>query len=184
IFAGAPAARTQAGAIDSALLAFAGGLLQTALSLAFWPIQRYAPERRAIAQFYQELAHKVTAHVDPEHPLDVSTETAGTQWVLSSLAGDHSDEAERYVFLLNQAERIRLSLLVLGRLRRRLSRTGESAIEMKELLVFLRIASRLLALIGGSLRSGETPSSAPELLRSLDSAADPYRQGRKSQSAA
>lgn len=181
VFAGAPAARTQAGALDPALLAFAGGLLQTALSLAFWPIQRYAPEHRAIAQFYQELARKVTAHVDPEHPLDVGSETAGTQWVLASLSGDRTDEAEHYVFLVNQAERIRLSLLVLGRLRRRLSHTDEGAADVNELLAFLRIASKLLALIADSLRGGQAPSSVTELLRSLDSAAARYRGRRKSQ---
>lgn len=33
----------------SGLYAFAGGLLQTLLSLALWPLRRYRPERRALA---------------------------------------------------------------------------------------------------------------------------------------
>ncbi len=36
----------------SGLLALGGGLLQTVLALAFWPIRRYVPERRALANFY------------------------------------------------------------------------------------------------------------------------------------
>ena len=40
----------------SGVLALAGGLLQTGLSIAMWPVRRYGPERRALAGFYQELA--------------------------------------------------------------------------------------------------------------------------------
>ncbi len=36
-------------------LALAGGLFQTALSVAFWPVHRYDPERSALASFYLEL---------------------------------------------------------------------------------------------------------------------------------
>jgi len=37
----------------SGLLALAGGLLQTGLSIAMWPVRRYEPERRALAGYYQ-----------------------------------------------------------------------------------------------------------------------------------
>jgi hypothetical protein len=39
----------------SGLLALAGGLLQTGLSIAMWPARRYEPERRALAGYYQQL---------------------------------------------------------------------------------------------------------------------------------
>src|SRR5450432_260344 len=42
-------------------LALAGGLLQTAWSVAFWPVHRYDPERRALASLYLELANRAAA---------------------------------------------------------------------------------------------------------------------------
>src|SRR5580693_10583618 len=49
-------AMTPVAALQSALLAFGGGLLQTALAVASWPMRRYGPERRALAALYSELA--------------------------------------------------------------------------------------------------------------------------------
>ena len=48
----------------SGLLALGGGLLETALALAFWPIRRYVPERRALANLYAELARVAVAPVE------------------------------------------------------------------------------------------------------------------------
>src|ERR1700726_1345266 len=45
----------------SGVLALAGGLLQTALAAALWPVRRYDPERRALAKFYLELANRASA---------------------------------------------------------------------------------------------------------------------------
>src|ERR1700719_422809 len=45
----------------SGVLALAGGLLQTALSAALWPVRRYDPERRALEKFYLELANTAAA---------------------------------------------------------------------------------------------------------------------------
>jgi uncharacterized membrane protein YccC len=50
-------AMTPKAALQSALLAFGGGLLQTGLAVASWTMRRYLPERRALAAFYSELAH-------------------------------------------------------------------------------------------------------------------------------
>ena len=41
--------------IDSGLI-FGGGLLLTAFSIAAWPLQRYRPERLALAAVYRELS--------------------------------------------------------------------------------------------------------------------------------
>src|SRR5437016_6480593 len=39
-------------AVESALLALAGGLLQTGISVALWPVWRYEPERRALGELF------------------------------------------------------------------------------------------------------------------------------------
>jgi uncharacterized membrane protein YccC len=53
IYAAQPLTPKQA--VLSGLLALAGGLLQTGLSIALWPVQRYEPERRVLAALYKEL---------------------------------------------------------------------------------------------------------------------------------
>lgn len=50
----------------SGILALAGGLLQTSLSVALWPVRRYDPERRALNSFYLELANRAA---EPSRPL-------------------------------------------------------------------------------------------------------------------
>src|SRR6202050_5963471 len=49
-------AMTPVAALESGLLAFGGGLLQTGLAVASWPMRRYGPEGRALAALYSELA--------------------------------------------------------------------------------------------------------------------------------
>src|SRR5258707_7420338 len=51
-------------AVYAGLLAFAGGLLQTALSLALWAVRRYNPERKALGDLYAgvSLAAASTIH--------------------------------------------------------------------------------------------------------------------------
>src|ERR1035438_657372 len=48
-------------AVYAGLLAFAGGLFQTLLSVAFWPLRRYTAECRSLGQLYLELARIAAA---------------------------------------------------------------------------------------------------------------------------
>jgi hypothetical protein len=80
----------------SGLLALGGGLLQTVLALAFWPIRRYVPERRALAAFYAELARAAVAPPDVREAPPASAQSTQAQTALASLAGDYSIEGERY----------------------------------------------------------------------------------------
>ena len=127
IYAAQPLSTHQA--IISGLLALGGGLLQTALSVALWPVQRYEPERRALANFFLELAHLAETPVLPTASPAASLQSDQAQATISGLDYDDSLEALRYRSLLNQAERVRLGLLMLGRLRLRMEREspGEAA---------------------------------------------------------
>ncbi len=118
---------TPAQAANSALLVLGGASIQIALSIAPWPIHRYDPERRIISSLYAALAVIARSPTPPSLPAamlppPVSNQFSDAQDLLLSLTGDHTEEAERHIFLLNQAERIRLSLLNLGRSYRRLGR--------------------------------------------------------------
>ena len=55
VFSAQPA--TFGGALTSGLLVVAGGLVQTLLSIALWPVRRFVPEARALGALYASLAH-------------------------------------------------------------------------------------------------------------------------------
>lgn len=124
------------------LLAFAGGLLQTLLALALWPLRRYFPERRALGDLYLELSRAAAAPARVFEAPPASAQSTQAQQSLSGLDRDHSLEAERYRLLLSQAERMRLSLLTLARLRIRIERESPRLSKAKFLIDTSRSAHR------------------------------------------
>ena len=105
------------------LFALAGGLVETGLALAFWPLRRYVPERRALGNLYVGLS--LAAASPPETAAQSPPATAqsvAAQSALATLDQDHSVESERFRLLLIQAERMRVSALALSRLRARIGR--------------------------------------------------------------
>ena len=158
----------------SGLLALAGGLFQAVLSVALWPVQRYEPERRALSSVLSQLADAA------EKPLTTATMAPPTSLEsdqalesLSALGQDDNLDAVRYRSLLNQAERIRLSLLMLARLRLRMDRESRAHAAVAIVDLALARAAGVLRTIGKSLLSGaaETPadlfSTIPQLAKKL-----------------
>jgi uncharacterized membrane protein YccC len=151
-------------AVQAAALALCGGLLQTLLSIALWPVQRYEPERRALGALYSELARIAT------HPADAASAPLGTREIAQAhdavvnLATDMSLAALRYRSLLSQAERIRLSLVTLARLRHRLTREDAFHPAIAALDQFRENAGHLLEAVAQSLFSGKEPGLAADRL--------------------
>jgi len=135
-------------------LALLGGLLQILLSVALWPVRRYEPERRSLATLYAELARIAT------HPAEATTAPLGTREIaqaheaIANLATDMSLSALRYRSLLSQAERIRLSLTTLARLRARLTRENAHDSAIVTLDRYRANAAYLLNVIATSLLTG------------------------------
>ncbi len=162
----------------SGLLALGGGLLQTALALAFWPIRRYVPERRALSSLYAELARAAVAPVEVREAPPASAQSVQAQAALASLGGDHSDhsiDGERYRMLLSQAERTRLGVFALGRLRVRTAREAPGSAESALLDRYLEVASRVLHSIGEALLAAQPAESARAELEELQSLAEELR---------
>jgi uncharacterized membrane protein YccC len=156
-------------AVFAGLLALSGGLLQTALALAFWPLRRYVPERRALANLYTELSRTAASTVLAAAAPPASAESTEAQDALATLQAGYSIEAERHLLLLSQAERMRLSLLALARFRTRLQREDPSAAEINVLDRYLRICSQMLASLAESLLNGGAPlTELPDLQASAD----------------
>jgi uncharacterized membrane protein YccC len=141
-------------ALESALLAFGGGVLQTILSVALWPVNPYQPERRILASVYQSLADIAISPTGPAGapPATVSMNTA--QDAANSLSQDSSAEAERLSFLVNQAERIRLSLLGLRRLRQRIARDSTGAEVVAAIDRLLSLTAEILRSVSQSVAAG------------------------------
>jgi len=163
------------------LLAFCGGLLQTVLALAFWPLRRYVYEQRAVGNLYAEMARTAASPVRATEAPPASAQSTAAQNTLATLAADHSVEAERVRLLLSQAERMRLGLMVLGRLRTRLER--EESPESALLQHYFEICSRVLNSIARALQEGEAADSDPGSLRDLESLAERLRVDDRSHSA-
>jgi uncharacterized membrane protein YccC len=130
VYAAQPLTPVQA--LSSALLALGGGLLQTGLSVALWPVRRYSPERRALGTMLLALARAARVPVEAAKSPSATMESLQAQNALAGLSRDENAEAIRYRSLLSQAERVRVSLTVLSRLRMRLTResSGHPALEV------------------------------------------------------
>lgn len=161
-------------AFSSGLLVLAGALLQTILAVALWPVRRYFPERRALAALYAELARSAGSGRASEAPT-ASTQSFEAHKALASLNNDHSVEAERYVALLSLAERIRLALLALARLRVRIGR--ENGTPETEILEFSStLTSRMLNSVSEALAAGVKGNSQAGSLQALSDSAEKLRQ--------
>jgi uncharacterized membrane protein YccC len=143
----------------SGLLALGGGLLQTTLALALWPVRRYDPERRELSALYHDLAQAAASSIHASEAPPVTAQMLKAQKALATLGRDRSIESERYRSLLAQAERIRLCLMVLTRLRARIGREEGGDANVKTLDGFLACASRILQSVGDLVSiDGRTPS--------------------------
>lgn len=151
IYAAQPLTSQQAAL--SGILALAGGLLQTSLSVALWPVQRYEPERRALASFYLELAERAAEPLDATSAPLASIHSEQAQQALSGLERDPGADSMRYRALLNQGERMRLSLLMLLRLRLRMERENRDYPGVEVLTRYLDMASQILREVANLLFS-------------------------------
>jgi uncharacterized membrane protein YccC len=122
VFAAQPMPASKA--LPAGLLAFAGGLFQTLLAVISWLHRRYEPERRALGELYTSLRKMIDEHVDSSEAPPATSQSSEAGKALLALTRDYSLDAERYRSLLNQAERARLSIIAIKRLRARMRREG------------------------------------------------------------
>lgn len=136
-----------ADALAFAGLVLAGGLLQASLAIVAWPLQRFRPERLALAQVFRQLAdaarHPTASHLPPPT-------TQSLQDVQQLLQGPHRARgavAQTFRVLATLAERIRVELLALADLRQQLDgddhRAAADDVLETTAVVMLRIATAL-----------------------------------------
>jgi uncharacterized membrane protein YccC len=157
-------------------LAFSGGLLQTVLALIFWPVCRYEPEKRLLAQFYSQLSALARTRTGSAEAPPGSASSTQARLGLSAIERDRTLEGNRYHSLLNQAERIRLCLHILSRLRRRIERDigGASfALLLNDLLVS---SAAVLSSISNILAGNDSAELARDQASQVGSVAEVLRE--------
>ena len=138
-------------AAEAGALALCGGLLQTALSIALWPVNRYDPERRALGNLFLELADAAGKPTQAASVPPATVATTQAQEAIDAFGSDNSVECLRFRALLSQAERIRLSTMMLARLRLRMQRENSSHAAIAAIDRYLENASAILRAIAEAL---------------------------------
>lgn len=161
-------------ALYAGSLALVGGLLQTSLALALWPVRRSEPERRAIGDLYIGLSRLADTSFSASEAPPASGEFSDAHKVLSGAARGRFTQAERYWALLGQAERIRLSLLAIARLRARLEREPGTSCATADIDNFRRLGAKVMLEIGQSLLAGGSATLNPDSLNKVSRLAEAY----------
>lgn len=174
VYAAVPQAAGRA--VLAGLLAFAGGLVQTAVTLAFWPLRKYDPERRALSDLYLELSRVAASPLRGAQSPPATAQSLEAQTALAALDRDHSVESARFRLLLSQAERMRLSLLMLVRLRIRIEREDPGASAISILERCFEVCAGMLSTLGNSLLAGTPAGAAAEGLQELQTLAERLRE--------
>ena len=150
----------------AAALIFAGGLLQMLLAVAAWPLQRYRPERFALADVLRQLAR--TARVRP----DASQQPPVSQAALDALVMLHGEHRARgaamqsFRVLAELCERARIDLLSLSDLHARLG-DGAARTMLESLL---SQAASCLDLLANAVHDARPPSGMPPALDAMQAA--------------
>ena len=145
-------------AAAGAALIFAGGLLMMLFSVAAWPLQRYRPERQALAVVYRGLATlaRQRAQDDEDEPALSGAMTTLQQTLLGRYHA-RGRAMEAFGVMLELAERIRLELTALA--------DGSPAHAVP--LRFRARVARVLDHIAEALEEGVAPLAAERALQAL-----------------
>lgn len=148
------------------LLALGGGLLQTLLSICFWPVRPFEPEQLALASLYLGIARLSERSVHPAGSPAATVKTSDAAEALAARQGDHSEGSERLRALLDQGERIRVCLLTLRALRERAD-GGDHALSSL-LDDYFGAARKVLEAVAEMLRTGRSWEAEPRPVDAAD----------------
>jgi uncharacterized membrane protein YccC len=146
------------GALSGGGLIFAGGMLLAVFSIAAWPLQRYRPERLALAVVFRGLADLANK---PQRGAEAPGLTDAMNVLQLTLLGRHHARGramEAFRVLLELAERIRLELVAMAELEPERSGMGE---------MFRSDAARVLSATADALDAAEPPQRAERALATL-----------------
>ena len=140
-------------ALHVGLLVLAGGAGQALLAVTAWPLGRHAPERRALAALYSELAAAARRPPGTSAAPPATATVSAVRNTLYGLGHDHGPSVEAYRVLLDEAERIRREITAITALVERLARAG-ATVEAGLVRVALGSAGDVLSAVATALTTG------------------------------
>ena len=143
-------------------------------------MRRFYPEARALGSLYAALARTAESDARATEAPPATDSILAARSALAGLGSAHTVESERYLALFSQAERIRLALLTLTRLRARLGREAGGASDAQLLSRTLELAAKMLSSIAGSLSAGVKGNQHAECLAELHAASEQLRGAHES----
>ena len=167
-----------AGAVGAGMAIFSGGLLQALFSLAAWPLQRYRPEREALARLCRDLAAICHRPIRPDRQNRAPPVTQALLDVEQLLHGMHRARGtamDTFRVLARIVERIRLEVLALGDVIDVLPEnvgvddleTGQARHTMLRLREY---TARILDAVADALQRAASPLSASGAVEGFDAA--------------
>ncbi|HET7268662.1 MAG TPA: FUSC family protein [Oleiagrimonas sp.] len=157
-------------ALGASGLILAGGLLQALFSIAAWPLQRYRPERFALASVYRDLARQARRQPHRDDAPPVVETLTHLQHTLLGRTHTHRRAMESFHVLLGLAERMRLEWIALA----------EESVDSTAEAMFRRDAARVLDAIAEALEDGERPTQARRCIKLLETSMEPPVSGTRS----
>ncbi|MBS0432025.1 MAG: FUSC family protein, partial [Proteobacteria bacterium] len=158
VMAAEPQASAQA--LPAALLIFAGGALQTLFAIAAWPLQRYRPERMAVANALRQLAGLARRNVAPGDDTLLPPSLNELQSLLFGSGRARGRAVEAFQVLAQLSERMRIELLALADLQ-----SGCKSPSLLDTLQAIRqAAAGVLDALAAALEQAAPPQAADALL--------------------
>jgi uncharacterized membrane protein YccC len=145
-------------------LIVAGGVLQTLLSVAAWPLQRYRPERHALAHVYRELANAARHRAPASEAPPVSQSLTDVHLMLYGIRRSSNVPLDSLRVVLELTERIRLEVLALIALQEWLADRDTQA----RIHAALEMAATVLDAIADALWEDATPTAAAAAVSRFD----------------
>lgn len=139
----------------AAVLILAGGVLQTLFAIAAWPLQRYRPERLALAQAFRALAGFARIDIAHDGAVALPPSLNDLQMLLFGEGRARGRAVEAFRVLAELAERIRLELFAVAQQETRCSATDER----ESLAASRKAATEVLDAIAVALEQAAPPQA-------------------------
>jgi uncharacterized membrane protein YccC len=150
----------------AAVLIFGGGVLQTLFAIAAWPLQRYRPERMAVADALRGIAALGRRPVAGGESVPLPPSLNDLQALLFGSGRARGRAVEAFQVLAELAERMRIELFALADLQAH----AESDALRDDLQALRQCAAAVLDATAGGLEQAAPPDAADALAHYRDAA--------------
>jgi uncharacterized membrane protein YccC len=147
-------------ALPVALLIVAGGMLQMLFAIAAWPLQRYRPERIAVAGALRGIAELGRRNVASGDSVPLPPSLNDLQALLFGRGRARGRAVEAFQVLAELAERMRIELFALADLQAH----ADSDALRDDLQIVRQCAASVLDVIAGALEQATPPDVADALM--------------------